>query len=119
MTLAASHATRIVRWIMANQLPPGVDYLNVNFPFDLTNQTTARITTLGLRKYNDQVVKRKDPGGRPYFWQWGSIKKDEEFVEGTDIHTVYVEQVISITPLRLDASVATPPGLAKLIENIS
>ncbi len=119
MTIAAFHAARIVSWIMVNQLPLGVDYMNVNFPFDLTKETTARITSLGLRKYNDQVVRRKDPGGRPYFWQWGIIKKDEEFEEGTDIHAVYVEHVISITPLRLDASVATSPGLVKLVESLS
>jgi 5'-nucleotidase len=117
MTIVASHATRIVRWLMENQLPPDVDYLNVNFPFDVVNRTTAKITTLGLRKYNDQVVRRKDPGGRPYFWQWGTIKKDEEFKEGTDIHAVYVEHVISITPLRLDASVTTSSRLAGLAES--
>lgn len=117
MKIAASHASRIVKWIMANNLPQGVDYLNVNFPFDLTHQTKSRITTLGLRKYNDQVVKRKDPSGRPYFWQWGTTKKDEEFEEGTDIHAVYVEHVISITPLRLDASVAPSAELVKLLES--
>jgi 5'-nucleotidase len=118
MSIASSHAGRIARWVLENQLPPDVDYLNVNFPFDVTNRTMAKITTLGLRKYNDQVVRRRDPGGRPYFWQWGTIKKGEEFQKGTDIHSVYVEHSISITPLRLDASVPMPSGLAKLIESI-
>jgi len=116
MTIAASHATRIARWILDHQLPHDVDYLNVNFPFDVSSRTPAVITTLGLRKYDDQVVRRKDPGGRPYFWQWGTIKDDKEFEKGTDIYAVYIDHAISITPLRLDASVNLSSelgGLAK------
>ncbi len=119
MTIAVSHAARITRWVLENELPSDVDYLNVNFPFDINNRTTAKITTLGLRKYDDQVVGRKDPGGRPYFWQWGTIKKDDEFEKGTDIYAVYVEHAISITPLKLDASVAMPTGLARFVESIA
>jgi len=119
MTIAASRAKRIARWILEHRLPPNVDYLNVNFPFDVNEQTQAVITTLGLRKYDDQVVKRKDPGGRPYFWQWGTVKKDEEFEKGTDIHAVYVEHTISITPLRLDASVNLSSELTDLARSVS
>ena len=119
MTIAASHAIRIARWILEHQLPEDVDFLNVNFPFDLSSRTAAVITTLGLRKYNDQVVRRKDPGGRPYFWQWGTIKNDEEFEKGTDIYAVYVDHVISITPLRLDASVKLSSGLTGLAKDAS
>ena len=114
LTIAAIHAERITRWILEHQLPPDVDYLNVNFPFDVNDRTEVVITTLGLRKYNDQVMRRKDPAGRPYFWQWGSVKNDQEFEKGTDIHAVYVDHAISITPLRLDASVNLSSGLAGL-----
>ena len=119
LAIAASHAERIARWTLENQLPPDVDYLNVNFPFDVSDRTAAVITTLGLRKYDDQVVRRKDPGGRPYFWQWGTIKNDQEFEKGTDIHAVYVDHTISITPLRLDASVNLSSGLAGLTKTAS
>ena len=119
LTIAASHAARITTWILEHELPPDVDYLNVNFPFDVSHQTPAVITTLGLRKYNDQVVRRKDPGGRPYFWQWGTIKHGEEFEKGTDIHAVYVDHAISITPLRLDASVNVSSGLTGLAKAAS
>jgi 5'-nucleotidase len=114
MSIAASHAAKIVTWVLENHLAREVDYLNVNFPFDVTERSPTKITTLGLRKYDDQVVRRKDPGGRPYFWQWGTIKGGDEFQEGTDIHAVYVEHAISITPLSLDPSLPTPSELASL-----
>ena len=118
LAIASTHANRISRWVLENQLPSDVDCLNVNFPLDVNERTPARITTLGLRKYDDQVVRRKDPGGRPYFWQWGTVKRDEEFQRGTDIHTVYVDHAISITPLRLDASAPVSSRLTRLEESV-
>jgi len=119
LSIASSHVRRIAKWVLDNKLPSGIDCLNINFPFDISEQTRARVTTLGLRKYNDQVVKRNDPGGRPYFWQWGTIKDGREFLEGTDIHAVYVQDMISITPLKLDASVPNPDELAHLLESLN
>lgn len=119
LSIASSHVRRIAKWVLDNKLPSGIDCLNINFPFDISEQTCARVTTLGLRKYNDQVVKRNDPGGRPYFWQWGTIKDGREFLEGTDIHAVYVRDMISITPLKLDASVPNPDELTQLLESLN
>lgn len=118
LATAGIHVRRIAKWVMENGLPEGVDCLNVNFPFDTAPQTRTRVTTLGLRKYNDEVVKRIDPGGHPYFWQWGKIKDGNEFPEGTDIHAVYVDKMISVTPLKLDASVPDHAGLTPLLESL-
>jgi len=81
-----------------------VDYLNVNFPFDNNPNTPTRITRLGKRKYDDSVMERVDPRGSRYYWQWGAVRPDDEFEEGTDAHAVLVEKAISITPMQLDSS---------------
>ena len=119
LSIAASHVRRTAKWVLDNKLPRGIDCLNINFPFGITERTRAKVTTLGLRKYNDQVVKRNDPGGHPYFWQWGTIKDDREFLEGTDIHAVYVEHMVSITPFKLDASAPSPRELAQLLNSLN
>jgi 5'-nucleotidase len=119
LTMAGTHVQRICKWVIDNGLPEGVDCLNVNFPFDVEPQTRMKVTSLGLRKYNDEVLKRIDPVGHPYFWQWGTVKAGNEFPEGTDIHAVYVDKMISVTPLKLDASVPNAIGLEHLLRSIN
>jgi 5'-nucleotidase len=119
LKLTSLHVRRIAKWVMDNRLPTGVDCLNVNFPFEITQQTPAKITTLGIRKYNDEIVKRTDPSGHPYFWQWGRTRDGREFLPGTDIYTVFVEKMISITPLKLDASVPAGKELEALLRSMA
>lgn len=100
----AKFASKIVARVLDEGLPQRVDYLNVNFPFDINPNTPTRITRLGKRKYDDSVMERVDPRGSRYYWQWGAVRPDEEFEEGTDAHAVLVEKAISITPMQLDSS---------------
>jgi len=100
----AKFAGKIITRILDEGLPRGVDYLNINFPFEIDSTTPVKMTRLGKRKYNDNVIERIDPSGRRYYWQWGAIRPDDEFEEGTDAHAVLVEKAISITPMQLDSS---------------
>ena len=102
-------AKEVVEWALDAGLPRGIDFLNVNFPSEVTVRTPIRFTRLALRKYDDYVVKRVDLRGRPYYWQWGTIKPEREFEVGTDVNAIHGENVISITPLSLNMS-ATARG---------
>ncbi|MER3513453.1 MAG: hypothetical protein C4310_02840 [Chloroflexota bacterium] len=53
-----------------------------------------------MRKYRDELVKRLDPRGRPYYWIAGE-PEDELEEEGTDVWAVR-NGYISVTPLHLD-----------------
>ena len=68
-------------------------------------------TTLGRRLYEDDVVERNDPRGRPYYWVGGG-PAGHEHVEGTDCVAV-ARGWNSITPMHLDLTdrgrVAKPP----------
>jgi len=101
---AADRAFSIVDIVMRRGLPTGVDFLNVNFPHNVSSDTPMKVTRLGLRKYEDYVVERSDPRGRPYYWQWGDVRNPEDFEPGTDAHALFVEGAISITPLQVDPS---------------
>lgn len=89
-------------WDMLMALPSeeGVFY-NVNVPAiaypEIMGHTFAR---MGQRVYQDRVIKREDPWGRPYYWQGGSVVMNEKS-PGTDVQAVK-NGYVAITPIRLD-----------------
>lgn len=75
--------------------------LNVNVPSIAQEEIRGtKITTMGMRVYEDRVEKRSDPWGRDYFWQGGVVVVDSSQV-GTDVWAVN-EGYVSVTPIRLD-----------------
>jgi 5'-nucleotidase len=97
---AARFAASLARQTLENGLPEGV-LLNVNVP-PLTADATrgVRVTRMGLRIYRDELVRRHDPRGKPYYWIGGPAPTGVE-EEGTDIWAV-ANGYISITPIQLD-----------------
>ena len=93
---AARHAVPIARWVLEHGLPAKT-LLNVNFP----NRTPSgvKITRLSTHRYEDSIVEREDPDGRPYYWVAG--KPTAELEEGTDFWAVQ-NGFISVTPVSLD-----------------
>ncbi|GAA6740486.1 5'/3'-nucleotidase SurE [Thermus oshimai] len=95
-TEAARWAVRIARLVAEEGLPKGV-LLNVNFPPG--KPKGVMVTRLSTHRYEDTVVERLDPEGRPYYWIAGTPVGEEE--EGTDLFAVR-RGYISLTPVSLD-----------------
>lgn len=75
--------------------------LNVNVPDLPEGQITAvEITRLGERLYQDALVERQDPRGRPYYWIGGEPPAGIA-ESGTDVGAVAAGR-ISVTPILLD-----------------
>lgn len=90
----------VVRKAMAVDWPRHV-LVNVNFPDRPVDQVTGmRVVPHGNRKIGDELIRRVDPRGRPYFWI-GPVRGEREVPEETDIHVV-THGGISITPIYLD-----------------
>ncbi len=98
----AAIAAEVVSWMLEEGLPEGVDLLNVNFPFRISDDTPVVLTRLGWTKFRNFILERVDPRGRPYYWIGSDVIDVGEQDEGTDIYALTVERAISITPLRLD-----------------
>ncbi|MCL4561552.1 MAG: 5'/3'-nucleotidase SurE [Chloroflexi bacterium] len=97
---AARIATRIARTVAGGRLPQHT-LLNVNVPYLPDDQIRGiQITRQGLRIYRDQLVRRTDPRGKPYYWIGGDAPTGVP-EEGTDIGALAAGYV-SITPLQLD-----------------
>ncbi len=97
---AAKVAQKVVGNLLQNGLPPGV-LLCVNVPYRSYAQIRGvRVTRQGLRIYRDELVRREDPRGRPYFWIGGDAPSGK-IEEGTDIGALH-DGYVAVTPIQLD-----------------
>lgn len=97
---AASFAASITRATLDRGLPEGT-LLNVNVPALAADRIAGvQVTRMGLRIYRDELVRRTDPRGKPYYWIGGPAPTGVE-EEGTDIWAV-ANGYISVTPIQLD-----------------
>jgi 5'-nucleotidase len=98
---AAAIARQIVGLDLYRRLPP-LTLLNVNVPALPLDQIKGfKMVRQGLRKYNDALVTRMDPYGRPYYWIGGAAPGGDLTEEGTDLWAT-ANGYVSITPIHLD-----------------
>jgi len=96
----ARYATEITGAVLERGLPRRV-YLNVNAPkVPHGGIQGVRVTSLGMRHYDDCIVESKDPRGKPYFWVGGSGYNFED-IAGSDCNAVD-DGYVSVTPLLAD-----------------
>ncbi len=97
---AAIAARRVAQMLLQQSLPKNI-LLNVNVPYlPVAELKGFRISRQGLRIYRDELVRREDPRGRPYYWIGGEAPTgvDEDGTDFGDLKAGYV----SITPIQLD-----------------
>lgn len=97
---AARVASELVQKIERSSLAADI-VLNVNVPdrpYDELNGIHA--TRLGFRHKSEQILKDRDPYGRPIYWV-GPAGKGQDAGEGTDFHAVE-QGGVAVTPLKVD-----------------
>lgn len=97
---AAIAARKIAKKLCQNPLPDHA-FLNVNVPY-LNEKALKgyRISRQGQRIYRDELIRREDPRGRPYYWIGGEAPTGVA-ESGTDFGDL-AEGYVSITPIQLD-----------------
>lgn len=99
-TLAAEVARGVAAVVLERGLPPGT-LLNVNVPaVEPAALRGVEITRIGRRTYDEQLIKRDDPYGTPYYWLGGALPVDIPD-DGTDVGAV-ANDLVSVTPISLD-----------------
>jgi 5'-nucleotidase len=99
-TLAGRAAAIVARHILDRGLEPG-ELVNVNVPALPAEECRGfEVTRLGARIYQDELLRRVDPRGIPYYWIGGPPPSGLA-VPGTDFHAV-VNGRIAVTPIHLD-----------------
>ncbi len=96
---AAAQVARVVaEKVIENRMPSNV-LLNVNVPYLPFEEIKGfRVTRQGLRVYRDELVRREDPRGHPYYWIGGDAPLGVP-EEGTDVGALS-SGFVSITPFR-------------------
>lgn len=97
---AAVAARRVVELLQKSPLDQKM-LLNVNVPYlDGGALKGFRVTRQGQRIYRDELVRREDPRGKPYYWIGGDSPTGVA-ESGTDFGELS-EGYVSITPIQLD-----------------
>ncbi len=96
----SAFSANLAKKVLEHGLPVNT-LLNVNFPAVSWKKIKGvELTRLGHRVYRDELVARKDPRGRPYYWI-GGLPPRGVADHGTDIWALE-NSLISITPISLD-----------------
>lgn len=92
----------IENWGLLKSLPfPENIFYNINIPAIAYPEVNGyRFARMGQRIYEDRVIERHDPWGRPYYWQGGNTVMNVD-QPGTDVQAIR-EGFVSITPVRVD-----------------
>jgi 5'-nucleotidase len=97
LTFATEVSRRLAQAVLASGLPPGVT-LNVNVPPPPVRG--IKITRLGWKFYDPEIIEKKDPRDTSYYWiGTGTPKRVGE--KDTDVIAAY-QGYISLTPLHTD-----------------
>lgn len=94
---AAGVTRQMAVYLLRHRLPKGLT-LNVNIP--PAPVKGLRITSLGQRKYNPEIIEKKDPRGNSYYWI-GAGRPESSGARTSDVAAVR-EGYISLTPLHTD-----------------
>ena len=94
---AAGVMRQMAGYLLHSKLPNGLT-LNINFP--PAPVKGMKITRLGQRRYNPEIVEKKDPRGNSYFWI-GAGRPESSGARTSDVAAVR-EGYISLTPLHTD-----------------
>ncbi|MBA3075645.1 MAG: 5'/3'-nucleotidase SurE [Anaerolineae bacterium] len=97
---AAAAARKVVETLIKQPFSRDI-LLNVNVPYLPEDEIKGfRPTRQGLRIYRDELIRREDPRGKPYYWIGGEAPTgvDESGTDFGDLKAGYV----SISPIQLD-----------------
>lgn len=96
----ANFCAKLIQKVMDHGLPNST-FLNINLPNIPWDKVKGiELTRLGRRVYQDELISRKDPRGRPYYWIGGLPPKGIAD-HGTDIWALE-NGLISVTPINLN-----------------
>lgn len=97
----------VVEHVLTFGLPEGVDVISVNLPGKITEKTDVKVVPAAKLRWRELVDERTDPMGEKYYWIYG---EPTEIEPGTDVHVVFREGNIAITPLSLNINVPMNEG---------
>ncbi len=98
---AEAYAKRLIPQLVEAGWPKG-NLININFPGLPEEQIKGvKLCPQGRRKIGDNLVRREDPAGQPYFWIGGPGTEPYDDHPGAD-YMQCLDGYVTVTPLNLD-----------------
>jgi 5'-nucleotidase len=99
---AAHLAAGIIKQILEKK-GEGSQLYNLNMPtVAMTGPTEVRIVPMGVARYGEHFIKRKDPKGRNYFWATTDPPPQAEPNESETDLSALEKGFVTLTPLQYD-----------------
>jgi 5'-nucleotidase len=99
---AAYFAGYFGRLLLARSLPVDVDVLKVEVPALATPETPWQITRLSRLRYYESLPPQRTSWEDPGSLRYRQARSAEEFPPDSDVYTLGVKRMVSVTPLSLD-----------------
>jgi 5'-nucleotidase len=96
---AARRAHRLIAFVLEHGLPPGVDFLNVNFPGRLDSSTTVDVACPTRIRFSNRLQQRSDPQRVQYFWVKG--RAVQRIPQTSDVYAATTSLHVVITPVSI------------------
>lgn len=96
---AARRAHRLIDFVVEHGLPPGVDFLNVNFPKSLDSSTPVDIVRPTRLRFTNRLQQRADPQRVQYYWVKG--KAVQRLARACDVYSATTSLHAVITPVSI------------------
>jgi 5'-nucleotidase len=108
----AATCVAILGDLVDSGLPAHTDVTSVNLPFDATEATPRRLTSIARTGYGELFQPAEEPG--TYRHRFSSVTEIEP-VDTTDVEAAN-DRVVSVTPVRLPAAATVPPEVRRRVE---
>lgn len=99
----AAHFTRkFALHMLKNELPEDVDILKLDLPMNVTLESEWRLTRLSKKRVYWPTVPDRTTSYSPQVLGYSMTLNPSEAEPNSDVYAIFVDQVISLTPISLD-----------------
>ena len=101
-TASAHFTRRVAGWLLAGDLPPDIDIIKIDTPMHMSEETDWRFTRLSKKRVYWPVLPDRTTSYSPQTLGYAMTLDPAEAEPDSDVYAVFVDEVVSVTPLSLD-----------------
>jgi len=102
---AAEITRKVADHVLKNpEYPEKTDLININVPIKSNQDSEIHYTSVSRVHYGSVFRKMEEESEDYFIFDKFARNGQYEFIEGTDIHSTFIKNSISITPIHLELS---------------
>ncbi|MBM3143361.1 MAG: 5'/3'-nucleotidase SurE [Chloroflexi bacterium] len=105
---AAYFAAYFGKRLLEKSLPPDVHVLKVEIPANATPETPWEVTRISPVRFYQAIRPERDSWDQPTQIRYRVAEDWEQTPPESDVHALYIKQVVAVTPLSLDLTSRVP-----------